>query len=188
MSLGKIRSSGELLHKRVPINSDCIEFIFKKDFKYFPIKNILAKVLFLEWGYSLVIEHFPPMCRSQAYYVLVPSLLCAGPRTSKKKKLLFCITWSRTKKVCAGKLWKFPWGVSLISYQWLLKLFNFYCCACVCVIVYMWVQVPLEGRRGCQMPWSCRYKCLWAAKQGCWNLISDPVEGQQVLLTTELPL
>jgi hypothetical protein len=44
--------------------------------------------------------------------------------------------------------------------------------------------VPLEVRRGWQVPWNWNYRWLWATS-GYWNLNPDPVEKHQVLLTAE---
>lgn len=53
--------------------------------------------------------------------------------------------------------------------------------SCVCVWLYArCVKVPMEARRGYQIPWSCSYRQLWVAWHGCWELNSAPLEDRHL--------
>lgn len=61
-------------------------------------------------------------------------------------------------------------------------------CMCVfkCMRVYCIHVVIVEASRGRWIPRDGAYRWLWATLCECWEPISDPLEGCQVFLTTEL--
>lgn len=62
------------------------------------------------------------------------------------------------------------------------------CVCCVCAFVHMWVQVPVESRRQCGVPWSWSYRYLWAAWHGCWELSMGNLPEQWTFSTVKTSL
>lgn len=68
-----------------------------------------------------------------------------------------------------------------------LKRDPFYFYLCVCVPVFLWFAYTSKGvKRGPKR--TLELQVSWATWVGCWDPNSSSLEGQQMLLTTEIPL
>lgn len=47
------------------------------------------------------------------------------------------------------------------------------------------IQMPVESRRKCQLPWNLIYRWFWTAWCGRWKVNSGPQEEEQALLIPE---
>lgn len=67
-------------------------------------------------------------------------------------------------------------------------IYKIYICVPVWIYVHLYMKVPVEARRGCQILWKWHYTWLKAAQCGCWEPNPGPLEEQQVLLTAKASL
>lgn len=108
-----------------------------------------------------------PVC---AHWLLSAHQSC--PSTPQRQELSCPEIWHyRDKQAVGTGHWYFP--KLIIIYFMCMTLFHylksyFELCVRGCY-VHVWMQVPTESRRKCQIPWSWSYKQLWATNTGAGN-------------------